>query len=371
MDFVGDYNERRAEAEKLRRRQLLMQTMGGKLDTGPLVTPGNENFPGQVGINWGGNLAQLGHAFMNRRMDDRVAESEAAETDARNAALQQVLGQVSGQAAGAALSPQQLTQLQDLGVSPEALKHLIPKAPSAGAITQGATSLEGIAAMEATGIITKEQADRLREARTQSEQTERERYLFEQENKRFSSKQPKESEADFKLRLLKEDPDSFAKIYGDKTKAGSGGRTSNRYDPAREAVVLGNVADQLEKLITEEGDEMFGTGQTIAAGAREYGSKVGGVLGTAAEALGTKAESPANAQMRSLGVDAALESVARMAPASDTDVQLLLRNKPNAFQNKESALAFVRLMKVVSERYKNFIQSPEDLDAELDELMKE
>jgi hypothetical protein len=79
---------------------------------------------------------------------------------------------------------------------------------------------------------------------------------------------------------------------------------------------------------------------------------VGGILGTAAEVLGTKFESEANATMRSLGVDAALESIAKLAPASDTDVQMLLRNKPNAFQNKDSALAFVALMRKVADRYK-------------------
>jgi hypothetical protein len=356
---MNDYLEKKKLADALRKAQARTAALQGTVLPNTIASPGAQggggvySQPDWVQANWAAPAQQLGLAWMEKGQEERAGAAEAEAEAAKQAEMEAVMQQG---ASGGTITPEMAIKLQNLGVDAATMKLIMPSKTNLGAVTQAARDPAGIRALVATGTWTKEQGDealaQLAVDKAADTQTERDQYKWEQQNKAFAPPSPNETDFDRKLALYKSDPETYAAIYG--PKGGAGGATTGRYDPAREAQVLKDTAATLRDTISKHGDEMFGVAQTGAALLRKTGSEnPGSLIGNIAEAAGTKLESPANAVMRSSAIDATLEQIAKMAPASDTDIRTLLANRANAFQSKESALEFIALMERVADRYKN------------------
>ena len=339
--FVGVYLAKAKEAERLR---ALQKAMGATTwDEGTVKTQGNGNFPGQEQVNWGSALGKLGLAFMGRDSEEKAVEAEAAQAEARMAGLKNLL---SG---GKELGPEQILQAEQYGVDPATIKLMQGTKPNLGAVTQAAATPAGRAALVQMGTITQEQADQMAAAADAGKSAEakaaEEAYLFEQNNKRFAPNAPNQPTSEqVKIDLWKTDPKLAAQIYGDKTNAGEGGAGGGRYDRQRELDTLRANTAELRSLIEgPKGDDIFSFGQKAAHTAQNTGERIGGITGGVMNAVGIAAETPEAALMRRIGQETALESLAKMAPASDADFRALMRIQANPIQTKEAAMEFIRL----------------------------
>jgi len=227
MDFVGDYQTKKKLAEALRARQTAMQTAGSQIDTGPIVTQGQGAFPGQVQANWAAPLAQMGAAYFANKAGKKadVAETESAE--ARRQALQEMIG---GDNSQGFLTPENVLQMSELGVEPGMAKLLKQERPAAGAIAQAAQTPAGIRSLVNMKIWTPEQGEQalsaLQTDQASSQEAERQKYLFEEQNKRFA---PQQGRAPNEFEFAMQYPDQYAKMQEAKAAARQGA-ASNPYE---------------------------------------------------------------------------------------------------------------------------------------------
>lgn len=343
---TGDYRKKRRIAEALRQQQ---EALAASPRNSPTI-----NESGYTMVNYGGILEDALKPVLAAYTGKKAGEAEDQAMAARREALSRL---------NPDMTPQDMLALGDEydieGLAGAAIERMMPEKEMTRA--QKMTLLaQNPALASMLGIPEEEVAGFQAEMARRAEEEYQQKLAFEDDKARIKAgyRQAPAGPAAPQLSALDQErkatmtPEEWAAYLRGKGGAGGGaGGAVGRYNPAREAQVLKSTAQELKSLISTKGEEMFGTGQAVAATAREAGEQIGGLTGTAIEMLGTKAESPANAAMRAMGIDAALEAVAKMAPASDTDVRMLLRSKPNAFQSKESALAFINLMEKVADRY--------------------
>lgn len=348
--FVGDYTAKTAEAKRLR---ALQEAMGKQTwDDGTVKTAANANFPGQEQINWGSALGKLGLAYMGRGAEEKAA---TAETEAQAAQMAAVSDAVAG---GGDLTPEKIMQLQQLGIDAPTLKLMQGDKNKLGAITQAYGDRNQLRALLDTGTITQEKYDAalasIEANETAAEKLRREGEAYDQSVKRFAPDGSGPTSEEVKINLWRTDPALAAQVYGDKTAAGEGGGGSKRYDPERQANLALFNADKVEKLINENADEMFGTKQRSVAAINKYNAaNPGSILSLGADIAGIPAlESGPNTEMRIAGVNNAIQALALMAPASDTDFMAQLSTQANAIQSEEGARAVLKTIREAAEIYR-------------------
>jgi len=195
MDFVGEYTSKTKEAQRKAKMAEALQKMAltpqsGTIDSGgySAVMPDGTvmNTPGQQQVNYGGVLSGLGAAFLGNKAEENAA---TAETEAQNARMEALKGMIGS--GGATLTPEQVIQLDGLGLDANTMKLMMPKETPFGALSQGTNTKAGIALAESLGKITPETASQMRAALDAQENADKEKYVFEQHNKTFAPDRPR------------------------------------------------------------------------------------------------------------------------------------------------------------------------------------
>lgn len=253
MDFVNDYITKSKLADQLRKRQQAM--LNADIDTGPLVTQASGAFPGQVQANPWANLAKLGSAYFAGQAGKNATAAEEEAQSSRMQALQALTtggagaqGAGNGPAqpgalggAGGTMSPEQVINLQRLGVTPAEMKLMIPKAEAIGAIAQAAGTRQGRAFLVASGRMTSEQKDSIdaeeQAGNAQKMKDKQQEYLFEQANKTFA---PTQGRGETEIEFAQRDPEGFARYQ--QQKAAAKGSTSDYDKKAQQEQAKADVA---------------------------------------------------------------------------------------------------------------------------------
>ncbi len=402
MEFVGDYKKKQKIVEALKRQQAAL----AGADFGPANTETRASgaFPGMTQANWGSALAKLGAGFLGGRAADKEATAEEEAQAARMAALKNIFNPTTEPATGVTppptdpnnepmgigamqaqqnaapapgpqepfeLTPEKIMALQEMGVDPSVYQHLLPEKPALGAEAQAAATKAGRKILVLRGRMTQAQADEMDAAEDAASAKS-----IEDEKAMLKYKAGLEYHAptgnsrdkvlgDMYASLANMPPGTpeyqaqMARIQqfeqlNDAESAGAGGKGAGRYDPAREAAKIGDVAGQLTALIDKHGEEMFSYPQKLYKAAQDIGQEnPGEYIPKILQAAGTTMESPANTVMRTLGIETTLESIAKLAPASDADIRLLLSKMPSAYNSEAGARAVITEMLRIKAKFES------------------
>jgi len=368
MDFVGDYKTKKLLAEKLRDRQKTL--LGSQVDMGPIVTPGQGAAPTQIQANPWGAIANLGMSYLGAKAGQKA---EAAEQEAQQARMQALEGLMGQQGAGNApgqpgalgggprkLNVQELMQLSDLGLPDQVLKKIAPDDPSLGAITQAAATPQGIDALVATGVWTKEQGDAAKAAGKQAmiEARDAELDLYKQKKQIDQQYRPPTAGRgptafDQKLALYKNDRETYNALFGDKAPGAAGGKGKSKGDPVAENNKMRKQVDEAERLIQDpKNAKMFSQGQRNVGAIIDWKNQnPGNLLPLLANTVAGPMEHPGAAALRRLGTEQAFARVKELYPASNSDIALARSLAANINQSPEAAQAYIDQMRYMMDEY--------------------
>ena len=355
----GGWVEKAGVAEALRRRA---DKYGATPSQGTTInTAASGAFPGMTQVDWGGIMGNALNSYQTASSDKEATAAESESSAAQQAALAQMMSEVEG----GSLTMDQAINLQQL--TGQDYTGMVQKPAAAGAVLQSLGEVPPyITAKVRQGEpLTQEDYTAIEEYRVKlsadKNTREAELHRLNAEADAANRAPPKpikptnsleQLKAQYTTQVMSGDQagaDQTAKFIQDlvvastppKAASGAGGK-GGRFNQARQMKTLRGAIDSLTELISKEGDEMFSLGQAGSKGLQEYGeNNPGSILGQTASAFGTKYEHPSNTKMRAMGIESALEEVAKMAPASDADMRMLLKKAPNAYQSKEGALAFI------------------------------
>lgn len=410
MDFVGQYNSKRKLAEQLRRREDALAQQAFAAPSQPLYTPESGSFPGQMGVNWGGALGQLGAALLAKRAGDKATAAEDESTAARRDALAAILGTggAGGNGVGAqSLTPEKALQLQELNIDPRGLSEFMPKKTPAAVIAQGANSPASIDALVAIGELTPEQGQQMKQgiadrAKAEREQA-REDFLWEQRN---TYRAPTTERKPTAFEEYQEDPEGYAKFQEAQAriKAGMAGPKDDEYVKTfkrKQAEQDVNMINNLPKLELSAGrvDEL---GKDAWNGGNELWVKdlAGSLVGLKGEFKPSSRNKEVQIQTQKLNqfrLDA-MEQMRGFGQVTEAEQAILAGTLFDIYDHKEARDEKLRVMKqalasalakgrVAAERARarnafhtvgNAVitnapggapKGPEDLDSEIDSLM--
>lgn len=310
MDFVGQYKTKQSEAAAARKKADALAKMGLDMSGEAINTGGFEymspeggtmSAPGYTQVNYGDAIGKLGAAFMGRGAEKDATSAEDAAKTAQMEALKNVLGN------GSALTPESVMQAEQLGMTPAMMKLVIPEKPSVGAVTQGAATPAGRAALVAMGAITQEQADQMGAAADAGSAAEakaaQEAYLFEQQNKKFAPQVPRGMTM---AQFAQSDPEGYRAMKDAEAQAALQGK----------APVLSPYDTQFQK------DQA-----KIDAKVLEGSGKIDGAITTAAQYLGRQKATPYDGtKYRAMDDAAKVVGVDAVPSSYNTEVQSQLQD---------------------------------------------
>jgi hypothetical protein len=364
MDFVADYDAKKRLVEQLKRRETALS----KVDTGPssIVTPASGAFPGMTQANWGGALAKLAQGYLGGKATEDEA---AATTDAENsrlAAIQNLLhpqasappmGQSPGidpvtgvpsegtpqPAAGASaepdITPDMLVKLQHLGVDPRTITPFIHKPTPLAAKAQAAATKAGRKVMVLSGDMTQAESDALdaQDLADEQRKLQNEKDLKKYEAGVAYHAPPGLTAAEQEKWMYEHDRPNWELRYG---KSGAAGKSGNvKLTPAEIVQRTRAVVSQLKGLTERKEGDPMGKVDT-------YGNIVGSVLdefnNPLSKAAGSMMSNATGIQAKNLRIDAVINEVQKLVPASNADFSALLGRYTSVITNPKAFAQFAQ-----------------------------
>lgn len=340
---VGDYRRQQLLANRLRKQAAQIGDISPAAAT--LSTAGVGNAPGRVQVNYGGVLQNALMPWLQGRAqekaDDAALTSDQIRQDALDRALQD---QPAGQ-----MTPQQIMRLEQLGVSPQVMRAMMPKEANDTGWMQVLAQNPALAPlMVGQGKITQEQADSITkgnaEQRAQAKQDKIDIAMAGrapgQGRESFNDWQRKK---DYEENLLRNRP----------AKAGAASGRGH-VDPKAALDTLKTNYSELSDMLAdpEAKKELFSTKQTVlvpsmmAAGGGDNPSMVG----TAISKIGQGKESPMAAKLRRMATSASFSEVQKLYPASNSDIKLAMGLQAGIGDSPESMAEFLKMQKKIIDK---------------------
>lgn len=211
MQDLQNYLLKKKQADQYRANQAQNQAMVQGANSDALYTPGFENAPPRVDVNWGSAIEKLGGGALGAYSGYKAGQAEDEAATARKTALEAMMGDKSP------MTPERVEQLSQLGLSPEAMQMLVPEKDALGAVAQAASTPQGRAVLVMQGKMTQEQADALSAQESASAaaaaQAEKDQFLWEQQN---TYRAPTKERAETELEFAQRDPEGYAKYVASK-----------------------------------------------------------------------------------------------------------------------------------------------------------
>jgi hypothetical protein len=336
---VGDYRRQKLLADRLRQNAEQI----GQLDPAQAtMTTTGPNARTQV--NYGGILQNALMPWLQGRAQEK-ADNEAITADQiRQDALDRALkDQPAGQ-----MSPQQIMKLEQLGVSPQVMKAMMPKEQNETGWMQVLASNPALApVLVSQGHITQEQADSIGKSfadqRSQAKQDKIDIAL--------AGRAPGQGRESFDEWRRKQDYEQQLKLSNPAKASGSG---RGKVDPKAALDTLETNYNELSGMLTDPKakDQLFSTKQRVVVPSAMVGGEGDNpsILGTAVSKIAQGQESPMAAKLRRMATAASFSEVQKLYPASNSDIKLAQSLQARIGESPESMAAFMDMQKKIIEK---------------------